>query len=196
MVAPVSGSRVFDDMVSTGPDGERWVFGYGSLMWRPGFDFVEASAALLHGRRRAFCIYSVHHRGTYERPGLVLGLAPGGAVRGRAYRVAKDQWPNVYAYLCEREQPTETYIESKAVISLPNGQRVQAMVFLSDLKHPQWAGDLSLEAQAGLIAGAAGLSGRNLDYLTDLVEHLRAEGIRDGHLEALLVRVQALEAAG
>jgi cation transport protein ChaC len=110
--------------------------------------------------------------------------------------VAKDQWPDVYAYLCEREQPTETYIESKAVISLPNGQRVQALVFLSDLKHPQWAGDLSLEAQAGLIAGAAGLSGRNLDYLTDLVEHLRAEGIRDSHLEALLDRVQALEAVG
>lgn len=182
-------------MVSTGPNGERWVFGYGSLMWRPGFDFVEASAALLHGRRRAFCIYSVHHRGTYERPGLVLGLAPGGAVRGRAYRVAKEQWPDVYAYLCEREQPTETYIESRAMVSLPNGQRAQALVFLSDLKHPQWAGDLSLEAQAQLIAGASGLSGRNIDYLTDLVEHLRAEGICDSHLETLLVRVQALEAA-
>ena len=187
---------MFDDMVLTGPDGERWVFGYGSLMWRPGFDFVEASTALLHGRRRAFCIYSVHHRGTYERPGLVLGLAPGGAVRGRAYRVAKDQWPDVYAYLCDREQPTETYIESKAVISLPNGQRAQALVFLSDLKHPQWAGDLSLEDQAQLIAGASGLSGRNIDYLIDLVEHLRAEGICDSQLEALLVRVQALEAVG
>jgi cation transport protein ChaC len=172
------------------------VFGYGSLMWRPDFDFVEASAALLHGRRRAFCIYSVHHRGTYERPGLVLGLAPGGAVRGRAYRVAKQQWPEVHAYLCAREQPTETYIESKAMISLPSGQRVEALVFLSDLKHRQWAGKLSLEAQAQLIAGATGLSGRNLDYLADLVEHLRADGICDSHLEALLSRVQALEAVG
>ena len=69
-------------------------------------------------------------------------------------------------------------------------------MFLSDLKHPQWAGDLSLEAQAQLIAGATGLSGRNLDYLTDLVEHLRADDIRDSHLEALLARVQALEAVG
>ncbi len=183
-------------MVRTGPDGDRWVFGYGSLMWRPDFDFVEASAALLHGRRRAFCIYSVHHRGTYERPGLVLGLAPGGAVRGRAYRVAKQQWPEVHAYLCAREQPTETYIESKAMISLPSGQRVEALVFLSDLKHRQWAGKLSLEAQAQLIAGARGLSGRNLDYLADLVEHLRTDGICDSHLEALLSRVQALEAVG
>jgi cation transport protein ChaC len=110
--------------------------------------------------------------------------------------VAKDQWPDVYAYLCEREQPTETYIESRAMVSLPNGQRIQALVFLSDLKHPQWAGDLSLEAQAQLIAGAIGLSGRNIDYLTDLVEHLRADGICDSHLETLLDRVQALEAVG
>jgi cation transport protein ChaC len=194
MVALVSGSSVSDDMALTGPGGDRWVFGYGSLMWRPGFDYVEASAALLHGRRRAFCIYSVHHRGTYDRPGLVLGLAPGGAVRGRAYRINADHWPSVYAYLCEREQPTETYIEAKAKIRLPDGQAVEALVFLSDLKHPQWAGRLSLEAQARLIAGATGLSGRNSDYLTDLVEHLRAEGIVDVHLEALLVRVTALEA--
>ena len=79
--------------------GDRWVFGYGSLMWRPGFAFIERRTAVLHGRRRAFCIYSVHHRGTYERPGLVLGLAPGGSVRGAAYRVADADWPEVYAYL-------------------------------------------------------------------------------------------------
>ena len=73
-----------------GDSGDRWVFGYGSLMWRPGFPFIDRRTAVLHGRRRAFCIYSVHHRGTYERPGLVLGLAPGGAVRGVAYRVAAE----------------------------------------------------------------------------------------------------------
>ena len=93
-------------------DGGRWVFGYGSLMWRPGFAFIERRAARLHGRRRAFCIYSVHHRGTYERPGLVLGLAPGGTVRGAAYRVSGAEWPEIYAYLREREQPTETYFEA------------------------------------------------------------------------------------
>ena len=91
---------------------DRWVFGYGSLMWRPGFSYIERRTAVLHGRRRAFCIYSVHHRGTYERPGLVLGLAPGGSVRGAAYRVSGDDWPEVYAYLREREQPTETYFEA------------------------------------------------------------------------------------
>ena len=181
-------------MSGDGADGERWVFGYGSLMWRPGFGFVERQPATLHGRRRAFCIYSVHHRGTYARPGLVLGLAPGGAVRGAAYRIDTAAWDEVYAYLREREQPTETYFESWAYVRLADGRRASALVFLSDLKHAQWAGDLSAEAQARLIAGASGLSGRNVDYLRDLVEHLREEGVADRAMERLLARVEALEA--
>src|SRR5277367_5843750 len=111
-------------MREDGAAGERWVFGYGSLMWRPGFDFVERRSARLHGRRRAFCIYSVHHRGTYQRPGLVLGLAPGGSVRGAAYRVAAADWPGVYAYLREREQPTETYFEAWTPLRLEEGRQV------------------------------------------------------------------------
>ncbi|HTK34660.1 MAG TPA: gamma-glutamylcyclotransferase [Caulobacteraceae bacterium] len=171
----------------------RWVFGYGSLMWRPEFDHVERQAATLHGRHRAFCIYSVHHRGTPERKGLVLGLAPGGTVRGAAYRVADADWERVYAYLREREQPTETYVEARAAVRLADGRRVEAMVFLSDKDHPQWAGRLDLEAQARLIAGARGLSGPNVAYLRDLVEHLRQEGARDSGMERLLARVEALE---
>jgi cation transport protein ChaC len=165
---------------------EHWVFGYGSLMWRPGFPFLERVAATLPGRRRAFCIYSVHHRGTYERPGLVLGLAPGGSVRGAAYRVAPADWPDVYAYLLEREQPTETYIEARRTVRLTDGRRRETLVFLSDVRHPQWAGALSLERQAELIGGATGLSGRNVDYLRDLVEHLEQEGVHDRSLETLL----------
>ena len=165
--------------------GEHWVFGYGSLMWRPGFAFAERVAATLCGRRRAFCIYSVHHRGTYQRPGLVLGLAPGGATRGVAYRIAQDDWSETYAYLLEREQPTETYIEARRPVTLADGRRVECVVFLSDVAHPQWAGALSLERQAALISGAVGLSGRNEDYLRDLVEHLAAEGIRDRSMRAL-----------
>lgn len=169
---------------------ELWVFGYGSLMWRPDFPFAERVAATLSGRRRAFCIYSVHHRGTYERPGLVLGLAPGGSVRGAAYRIALENWPKVHAYLLEREQPTETYIEARRPIRLADGRRVQSLVFLSDVRHPQWAGALSLQRQADLIAGATGLSGRNTDYLRDLVAHLAQEGIRDRVMETLLRLVE------
>lgn len=172
-------------------DGQgRWVFGYGSLMWRPGFNFVERSRAILHGRRRAFCIYSVHHRGTYERPGLVLGLAPGGAVRGAAYRVAEADWPEVYAYLMEREQPTETYVEAWRPVRLADGRRVESLVFLSDLSHPQWAGALTLERQAELISGAVGLSGPNEDYLRDLLGHLRDEGVPDRAMQQLLDLVE------
>ena len=173
----------------------RWVFAYGSLMWRPGFAFVERQGARLHGRRRAFCIYSVHHRGTPARPGLVLGLAPGGAVRGTAYRVAEAAWASVRAYLLEREQPTETYVEAAVAACLNDGRRVNALTFLSDAGHPQWAGVLTLDAQADLIAGARGRSGRNIDYLRDLAVHLRAEGIRDGGVERLLVMVEAREGA-
>ena len=174
---------------------ERWVFGYGSLMWRPGFAYVERCAARLHGRRRAFCIYSVHHRGTYERKGLVLGLAPGGSVRGAAHRIDEADWAEVYAYLREREQPTETYVESEAEVQLADGRRVRTLIFLSDISHPQWAGVLTLEAQADLIAGARGLSGRNVDYLRDLVAHLREEGMCERSMETLLGLVEARELA-
>ena len=162
-------------------------------MWRPGFDYVERQSATLYGRRRAFCIYSVHHRGTYERPGLVLGLAPGGSVRGAAYRVSETDWPGVYAYLRDREQPTETYVERTAVVRLADGRRVETLVFLSDTGHPQWAGALSLERQTQLIAGATGLSGRSVDYLSDLVSHLAQEGIHDAVMSQLLVQVEARE---
>jgi len=171
---------------------EPWVFGYGSLMWRPGFPFAERIPATLPGRRRAFCIYSVHHRGAYERPGLVLGLAPGGSTRGVAYRIAAEAWPDVHAYLLEREQPTETYIEGRRAVRLADGRIVDCTVFLSDVRHPQWAGPLTLERQAELIAGARGVSGRNVDYLRDLVEHLEAEGIRDRSMETLLGLVEGI----
>jgi cation transport protein ChaC len=172
---------------------DRWVFGYGSLMWRPGFPFVERRRAVLHGRRRAFCIYSVHHRGVPERPGLVLGLAPGGSTRGVAYRVAADAWDEVYAYLREREQPTETYFEAWRRVKIDGAGPVDCLVFLSDTDHPQWAGDLTADQQADLIAGAAGLSGRNVDYLGDLVGHLHQERVRDTGMERLLVMVEARE---
>ena len=175
---------------------EFWVFGYGSLMWRPGFAVAERSPATLQGRRRAFCIYSVHHRGTPERPGLVLGLAPGGSVRGMAYRIAPADWAGVQAYLVDRDQPTETYVAAHRSVRLADGRRAEALVFLSDPGHPQWAGALSPERQSELIAGAAGLSGRNVDYVADLVEHLAEMGVRDPAMQTLLRLVEARETQG
>ena len=172
----------------------RWVFGYGSLMWRPGFPYVERATATLHGRRRAFCIYSVHHRGTPERPGLVLGLAPGGSVRGVAYGVAEPHGRRSTP-ICSSASSRPRPISRRASrCAWPDGRRVNAVTFLSDRSHPQWAGVLAPERQAELIAGARGLSGRNIDYLRDLVDHLRAEGLRDPAMERLLDRVTRLEA--
>lgn len=116
-------------------------------------------------------------------------------MRGIAYRVAERDWPEVYDYLREREQPTETYVEARAFVRLADGRRVETLVFLSDVRHPQWAGALSLERQAELIAGATGLSGRNVDYLRDLVEHLREMGVRDHAMERLLGMVEVRELA-
>ena len=107
----------------------------------------------------------------------MLGLAAGGATRGAAYRVAEADWDSVYVYLREREQPTETYMEAWRDVRFADGAVRRALVFLSDRAHPQWAGRLSLERQRDLIAGAAGLSGRNVDYLRDLVSHLKDRGI-------------------
>ena len=175
---------------------EYWVFGYGSLMWRPGFPHVERQRGVMHGRRRAFCIYSVYHRGIPEAPGLVLGLAPGGSVRGIAFRVAPEDWPATHTYLLEREQPTETYIEAWAEVRLADRRRIRALVFVSDMRHPQWAGSLDLDSQARLIAGSEGLSGRNIDYLRDLVRHLREDEVVDRSMETLLHKVEALETTG
>ena len=111
--------------------GGHWVFGYGSLMWRPGFAFLERQAATLHGRRRACCIYSVHHRGTPERRGLVLGLAPGGATRCSAFLVADADWSETYAYLREREQPVPVPVENVShVVSIGSG-RLSSPVLLA-----------------------------------------------------------------
>jgi len=112
-----------------------------------------------------------------------------------AFRVAEAAWPETYAYLREREQPTETYVEAHAFVRLADGRRVRTLVFLSDVGHPQWAGVLSLERQAELIAGAHGLSGRNVDYLRDLVEHLIEEGVCGRDMQQLLAMVEAREAA-
>ena len=115
-------------------------------------------------------------------------------MRGAAYRVSGDDWPEVYAYLREREQPTETYFEAWREVKIDGNGRASALTFLSDTKHAQWAGALTLEQQAGLIAGATGLSGRNVDYLRDLVMHLHEDGVRDAGMEALLKMVEEREA--
>jgi len=175
-------------------DHDLWVFAYGSLMWRPSFAFEEAVRARLTGYRRCFCIYSVYHRGTPERLGMVLGLDRGGVCEGVAYRVAARETAATRAYLRAREQVSGVYREAFLPVELERHppEEVMALAFIAERAHPAYAGQLPLSLQARLIRGGEGLSGANLDYLVSTVRHLAELGIRERELERLVTMVGPL----
>ncbi|MFZ0694296.1 MAG: gamma-glutamylcyclotransferase [Alphaproteobacteria bacterium] len=165
-----------------------WVFGYGSLMWDPGFPHAEVVPALLRGYHRALCIYSRFHRGTLERPGLVLGLDRGGACRGRAFRVEGSSARAILGYLDERELVSYAYRRQKVSIVLPSGN-VPAFAYVADRAHSQYAGNPGVARSVELVAQGVGVSGTCFDYLESAVKHLDGLGIEDGPLHDLLARV-------
>lgn len=171
-----------------------WVFGYGSLMWRPGFDFIEAREARAFGFRRSLCVYSHVHRGTPQRPGLVLGLDFGGSCRGMAFRVAGANRAPVMAYLRERELVTHVYEERIVPVVLKSGERVRAVAYVVDRGHVQYAGALSAEEAVVSIRGASGQSGANEDYVFNTLDHLRRMKIRDGWLEHVAAELRRIPA--
>ncbi len=173
---------------------DLWVFAYGSLMWRPGFAYEESRRALLTGYRRCFCLYSVHHRGTPQRLGMVLGLDRGGACEGVAYRIAAANVPAIRGYLRAREIVNGVYREAMLPIELDGdrSQEVPALAFIVERAHPNYAERLPLAKQARLIRGARGLSGANVDYLVSTVRHLRELNIRERELERLVTMVGPL----
>jgi cation transport protein ChaC len=179
-----------------GANDELWVFGYGSLMWRPGFEYLERTPARLIGLHRALCVYSFVHRGTPEKPGLVLGLDRGGACRGIAYRVAAGLADSTIEYLRAREQVTKVYLESHRRIALaatpqrPDGGEATALVYLVDRSHPQYAGRLDLERQLHLVRQGHGRSGANRDYVIATVAEIEAQGCRDEALHRLAERLK------
>jgi glutathione-specific gamma-glutamylcyclotransferase len=175
-------------------DEELWVFGYGSLIWRPGFAYRERIPARLAGLHRALCVYSFVHRGTPERPGLVLGLDRGGACRGIAYRVGADLRAETVAYLRAREQVTKVYREAlRQVVLLGQPERrVTALVYVVDHGHPQYAGRLSLDEQLHLVRQGHGRSGANRDYVLSTVKALEVLGYRDRDLHLLAERLRGV----
>ncbi|MDP3897147.1 MAG: gamma-glutamylcyclotransferase [Mesorhizobium sp.] len=175
--------------------GDFWVFGYGSLMWRPGFAHVETQRARLFGYRRALCVRSHVHRGTPERPGLVLGLDRGGSCLGLAYRVPGELQPEVVGYLRERELVTRVYLERTLPVRLDGGETVAALTYVVDRAHPQYAGHLDPAEAAAAVAGAVGVSGRNEDYVLNTLTHVHALGIRDHWLERVAERLGGLPEA-
>ena len=165
--------------------GDFWVFGYGSLIWRPGFCACRARRARLHGYRRSLCVYSFVHRGTRERPGLVLGLDRGGSCVGLAFRVPGDLRDEVIAYLRERELVTMSISSacSRFASTAARRETVDAVAYIVDRQHEQYAGALDAADAARVVRGAVGQSGNNEDYVLSTLEHLEALGIRDHWLE-------------
>jgi cation transport protein ChaC len=164
---------------------EFWVFGYGSLMWNPGFPHEERVLAHLGGYRRSLCVRSYVHRGTEERPGLVLGLDRGGSCKGVAFRVATSYWQSTVDYLRERELVTSVYLERHVRTRLADGRDVRALTYVIDRAHPQYAGAVTVDEAACIVQSAVGRSGPNPVYVANTVAHLRELGIRDHWLESV-----------
>lgn len=164
-----------------------WIFGYGSLIWNPGFEYERKQRATLTGYARAFCLWSVHYRGNEQRPGLVLGLDPakGVACEGMAYYVGAKAAKEVHQYLRKRELVSYAYHERLEPLQLKNGQQVQAICYIVDTSHSQYAGGLSLKEQARVISTATGSVGPNAEYLHNTAEHLELLGIEDPNMRAL-----------
>lgn len=163
----------------------HWVFGYGSLIWNPGFTFLQSQRAVLHGAHRRLCILSHMHRGTLETPGLVFGLEQGGACAGMAFEIEPAAWIEVRDYLREREQQTMVYREVYRNLTLHDGRKVSALAYLADPTHPQYAGRLPLETQLEIVRKASGNSGPNSDYVLNTAQYLRQIGINDKPVNAL-----------
>ncbi len=170
---------------------DLWVFAYGSLMWRPDFAFAERLEARLIGAHRALCVYSFVHRGTPERPGLVLGLDHGGTCRGIAYRVPAAVRVGTIAYLRAREQVTSVYRECMRPIWLKGRpeRRVQALCYVVDRGHAQYAGRLSLEQQLHHVRQGHGQSGANRDYVIATIGALEQLGYRETDLHLVAKRL-------
>ncbi|MGB5557746.1 MAG: gamma-glutamylcyclotransferase [Paracoccaceae bacterium] len=175
-------------------DAPLWVFGYGSLMWNPGFTFDERVIARLDGFARTFCMRSIHHRGTSEAPGLVLALDPteDASCEGLVLRVKSGTEAETLDYLRERELISSAYLELTHDVTLADGRRVEAVSFVVDTDHVQYCGGLPLEEQAGIIAHAVGGRGANTEYLYNTAAHLVELGIHDPDLDWLTRRVRDL----
>ena len=171
-----------------------WVFGYGSLLWNPGFEVAESVIGTLPGYARSFCMRSIHHRGTEKDPGLVLALdeQPAKNCSGLALRVAEGLEDQTLDYLRERELISSAYVEKNLTVDLTDGRQVRAVVYVIDESHEQYCGGLPLEEQAQIIAKAVGGRGPNTEYLYNTASHLSEVGLQDPALDWLSARVKAI----
>lgn len=177
-------------------DAPLWVFGYGSLVWNPGFPFTEQVLASLSGFQRSFCMWSIHHRGSVEDPGLVLALdaQQDSLCEGVAFCVSPAERAEALAGLRERELVSSAYLETWLPVKLADGRVQTAVTYVVDPEHVQYTGALSLDKQAEVIAKAIGGRGPNHEYLANTTQHLKELGLHDPELDWLMARVAKLRA--
>ncbi|MGB3555833.1 MAG: gamma-glutamylcyclotransferase [Jannaschia sp.] len=175
---------------------EVWVFGYGSLLWNPGIEVAETRRATLHGYRRRFCMWSIHHRGSDDDPGLVLALeaAEGTSCEGLAIRAA-DPGPALEA-LRARELVSAAYLEAWVDLTCADGTALRSRAYVIDPEHRQYARNLSIDEQARVIARARGGRGPNHEYLTQTADALHGLDIGDADMDRLVTRVQQIMTDG
>jgi len=175
------------------PRGEFWVFGYGSLMWSPCFSYREKRLARAHGYHRALCILSTRYRGTHGKPGLVMGLCPGGSCWGMAFRIGERDVRKTLTRLWHREMPRRVYQPRLVPIRLRGGRRLRALAFIADPTHAAYVRELDLHGRARLVAQGVGKRGLCIDYIRHTLEHMHDVGVRDPHLERVLEAALSLQ---
>jgi len=172
-------------LVEWGGHDDLWIFGYGSLIWRPEFDFAERRPARVHGWHRALKMWSRINRGTPEKPGLVFGLLSGGCCQGVVFRIAKAHGREVLAQLWAREMKLAVYDPKWLSCQTTQGP-VSALAFTLSRKSPSHTGVLDAEEYRRIFEEASGIYGTTYDYAHRTLEELRRHNIHDKGLEKLL----------
>jgi cation transport protein ChaC len=166
------------------PGHDLYIFGYGSLIWNPAFDYVEKRAALLHGYHRRFCLKMLMGRGTLETPGLMLALDHGGACKGVAFKIAAGEIHTELALLWQREMFGGAYLARWVRLTTSQGP-IRALTFIINRKHPRYLPEISVEQTAALISTGCGDLGTCREYLENTIAHLAELGLRDSGLERI-----------
>jgi cation transport protein ChaC len=171
------------------PGQDLWIFGYGSLIWRPEFEFIEQRAALLTGYHRSLCLWSRINRGTPETPGLVFGLERTGTCQGMVFRIPSQSVEQTFNAVWKREMGTGAYLPSWLNFETPQGS-VTAMAFVIDPNGPAYVKQPTEDDLVDIICRAHGTYGSCFDYVTQTSESLKAAGICDEQLATLTERLR------
>jgi cation transport protein ChaC len=175
------------------PNGDVWLFGYGSLIWNPMVEHSERAPAKLYGYHRGFYLYSRINRGTWDNPGLVLGLDRGGCCQGIAFRIPAICIETELKMLWRREMLTGAYLPRWLPMQLKgkNGPRVKALAFVMNRQHESYTGRLPDLTVVSHLRDAVGLYGPAKDYLRHTLEGLLKEGFRDPYLARLWAQLES-----